>query len=366
LRKISFHHHIPLSSSCKPQTYLKKLSLNLHTKTTYLDKMVQLLGKEVGTTGYGMMGLTWRDPPQSQEASFKALRAALKAGCNFWNGGEIYGTPELNSLTLLEKYFTKYPEDADKVVLSVKGAVGPMGPDSSPEGVRTSVDNCLKLLNGKKSIDIFECARISPKTPIETTMKTLDDEYVKTGKIGGISLSEVSAATIERAAQVTKIVAVEIELSLWATDPLTNGIFAACAKHSIPIVAYSPIGRGILSGQIKSVDDIPAGDFRHTIPRFNKENFPKNIELVTKLEKIAEGKGVTPAQLAISWVRHLGKNGNPAVIPIPGALTEARIVENAKEVGFSEKDIADIDAILASFTVEGDRYGGHIAAFMDG
>jgi len=166
------------------------------------------------------------------------MRASLEAGCNFWNGGEFYGTPEYNSLTLLEKYFTKYPEDADKVVLSIKGAIGPgLVPDSSPENVRRSIDQCLKLLNGKKSIDMFECARVDKTTPLETTLKVMDEEYVKTGKIGGIALSEVSAATIERAAKVTKIVAVEIELSLWAVDPLSNGIFEACAKHNIPVVA---------------------------------------------------------------------------------------------------------------------------------
>jgi len=166
------------------------------------------------------------------------MRGALAAGCNFWNGGEFYGTPEFNSLTLLEKYFTKYPEDADKVVLSIKGGLAPgLSPDSSPENIRRSIDNCLKLLNGKKSMDIFECARVDKKTPIETTMKVMADEYVKTGKIGGIALSEVSAATIERAVKVTKIVAVEVELSLWSTDPLTDGIFEVCAKNNISVVA---------------------------------------------------------------------------------------------------------------------------------
>jgi len=166
------------------------------------------------------------------------LRGALAAGCNFWNGGEFYGTPDFNSLTLLEKYFTKYPEDADKVVLSVKGGLLPsLVPDTSPENVRRSIENCLKLLNGKKSIDIFECARVDKNTPIETTLKVMEEEYVKTGKVGAIALSEVSAATIERAIKVTKIVAVEIELSLWSTDPLTNGIFEVCAKNNILVVA---------------------------------------------------------------------------------------------------------------------------------
>jgi pyridoxine 4-dehydrogenase len=184
------------------------------------------------------------------------MRASLAAGCNFWStfdrpqeegtmaltlidAGEFYGTPEFNSLTLMEKYFTKYPDDAVKVVLSIKGGLGSnMAPDGSPEGVRKSIDNCLALLKDKKFIDIFECARVDRNTPIETTLKIMDEEYVKTGKIGGIALSEVSAATIEKAVKVTKIVAVEVELSLWSTDALTNGIAESCAKHGIPLVAY--------------------------------------------------------------------------------------------------------------------------------
>jgi pyridoxine 4-dehydrogenase len=182
-------------------------------------------------------GLTWRPTPAPEEQAFQALKASLAAGCNFWNAGEFYGTPENNSLTLLEKYFTKYPEDAERVVLSIKGGLKNMHPDGTPEGVRSSVDNCLKLLNGKKSIDIFECARVDQNVPIETTMKALE-ELVKEGKIGGIALSEVSAATVQRAAKVTKIVAVEVELSLWATDILSNGVAKACKDNSIPVVAY--------------------------------------------------------------------------------------------------------------------------------
>jgi pyridoxine 4-dehydrogenase len=166
------------------------------------------------------------------------MKASLDAGCNFWNGGEFYGTPERNSLQLLNKYFTKYPEDAEKVVLSIKGVlnVERLRPDGSPEGVKRSVERCLKLLDGKKKIDIFEAARVDPNVPIETTLKALE-EYVKAGKIGGICLSEVSANTIQRAVKVTKIVGCEVELSLWATDILKNGVAAACAEHGIPVIA---------------------------------------------------------------------------------------------------------------------------------
>ena len=165
------------------------------------------------------------------------MRAALAANCNLWNGGEFYGTPEYNSLTLLKKYYTKYPQDAEKVVLNIKGACRPnLEPDGSPEFVKQSVANCLQMLGEKGRIDIFECARRDPNVPLEQTLSALQ-ELVNEGKIGGVALSEVSAATIREAAKITKIVAVEVELSLWSTEPLTNGIAKACAELKIPIIA---------------------------------------------------------------------------------------------------------------------------------
>lgn len=330
--------------------------------------MPQLVGKEVGSTGYGLMGLTWRPKPQPKEASFKAMKTALEAGCNFWNGGEIYGTADFNSLHLLEEYFTKYPEDAEKVVLSIKGGVTyGFQIDGTPEGVRRSMDNCLKILNGKKSIDIFEYARVDKNVPLETTLKTLEEEYVNTGKLGGIGLSEVSATTIEKAVKITKIAAVEVELSLWSTDIFQNGIAETCAKHNIPVVAYSPIGRGMLSGHLKKPEDIPDGDMRKAMPRFQPGTFDKNLELVKELEKIAKEKGCTPAQLAIGWTKYLSKkDGNPEIIPIPGATTEARVSENSKNVTLKAEEVAEIEKILKSFTVEGGRYGGHGVALMNG
>lgn len=242
------------------------------------------------------------------------MRAALESGCNFWNAGEFYGTKDYNSLHLLERYFTKYPEDAPKVVLSIKGGLKDMVPDGSPEGVRNSIENCLKMLNGKKSLDIFEYARVDKRVPLETTLKALE-EYVKAGKLGGISLSEVGAATVRKAAAITNIVAVEIELSLFSTDPLTNGTIAACAEHNIPIVAYSPLGRGFLTGEIKSITDIPEGDFRRHFPRFQPGNFERNLELVREVQKIAERKGCTSGQVAIGWILSLSKRvGSHALI----------------------------------------------------
>ncbi|KAI9781542.1 MAG: Pyridoxine 4-dehydrogenase [Peltula sp. TS41687] len=319
-----------------------------------------------GGGGGGGGGFTWRPNPAPQEQAFGAMRAALKAGSNFWNGGELYGTAEYNSLHLLNQYFTKYPEDADKVVLSIKGAVKNLVPDGSPEGVRASVENCVKVLGGTKTLDIFECARVDPKTPIETTIGALA-ELVKEGKIKGIGLSEVKAETIRRAHKVHPIAAVEVELSLWATEHLTNGVVDTCAELGIPIVAYSPIGRGFLTGQIKTLEDLPEADFRRHLPRFQPENFDKNLELVRDLERLAENKGCTPAQLAISWVKALsGSGGRGVIVPIPGATTEERVVENTKEVELSEKDLKEIEEILGKAEVFGDRYGGPVAALMNG
>lgn len=168
------------------------------------------------------------------------MKSALTSGANAWNGGEFYGTPEYNSLHMLKEYFTKYPEDAGKVHLNVKGAAHPEKyfPEGSRAGVRRSVENCVKLLGGKKSLDTFECARVDPNTPIEETLGYLG-ECVKEGLIGGIGLSEVRAETIRRAAKVQKIDSVEVEFSLFATDILTNGVAKTCAELHIPILWVS-------------------------------------------------------------------------------------------------------------------------------
>ena len=165
------------------------------------------------------------------------MRAAMEAGSNCWNGGEFYGPPENNSLTLLRKYYEKYPEDADKVVLNIKGGLRPgMKPDGSPEFLRESISKSLDAMGPKGKIDMYECARRDPDTPLEQTLTALAN-LVEEGKIGGVALSEVNAKTIREAVKITKIVAVEVELSLWCTDPLTNGIAAACAEFNIPIIA---------------------------------------------------------------------------------------------------------------------------------
>ena len=328
---------------------------------------VKILDHPIGPYGFGLMGFTWRPTPAPHDQAFAAMRAALKAGANFWNGGEFYGTPETNSLTFLRAYFDQYPEDADRVLLSIKGAVvNGHEPTGTPEGVRASVENCIRMLGPGKKIDLFECARKDPKTEIEVTVKALA-ELVKEGKIGGIALSEVGADTIRRAAAVHPIAAVEVEVSLFEDNALGNGVAAACAEHGIPIVAYSPLGRGMLTGQIRRYEDIPEGDMRLHFPRYSRENFPKNMELVEKVEALAKQRGVTPGQLALAWVAGRSKKpGMPRFVPIPGATTVARVEENTKIVELTAQEEAEIDKILKSFVVAGHRYPEMAQALLDG
>ncbi|PYI01444.1 Aldo/keto reductase [Aspergillus sclerotiicarbonarius CBS 121057] len=312
--------------------------------------------RPVGPIGFGLMGLTWRSQPASYDDAVKVMKRALDLGANLWNGGEMYGTPEANSLHLLEYYFTQYPEDKDKVIISIKGAAGVAGPDGSPENVRASVENCLKILNGKAFISIFEPARVDPKTPIETTVAVLS-EYVKAGKIGGIGLSECNAQTLRRAHAVHPIAAVEVELSLFSTDPLNNGVAEACSDLGVALVAYSPLSRGWLTGQVRSLDDIPADDFRHLFPRFQPETFHLNLKLVERLEQIAAEKKVTLAQTALAWVRaHNRMPGAPLIIPIPGCTTVARVEENLASVELTAEEMGQIAAILKEIPVHGNRY----------
>ncbi|KAI1430121.1 aldo/keto reductase [Xylaria sp. FL1777] len=322
--------------------------------------MVQVMGKEVGPTGFGLMGFTWRANPCPQEQAFETMREAIKQGAVFWNGGEFYGPLEYNSLVLLDRYFEKYPEDADKVILSIKGGleIATHRPDGSPEGTRKTIDNCLRQLNGRKKIDMFEFARRDQTVDMKVTFEIIQKEYIDTGKVGGIALSEVRAETIHEAVKVAKIVACEVELSLFSTDVLHNGVAEACAKYDIPIVAYSPLGKGFLTGQIKSFDDIPKDSALRFAPRFQPGvNFDNNIKLVHQVEELAKKKGCSPAQLAVGWVRALnGRPGMPTIIPIPGATTAERLRENTKVVELTNEEMAAIDKILDDFKPIGRRY----------
>jgi pyridoxine 4-dehydrogenase len=283
------------------------------------------------------------------------MKSALNNGANFWSAAQYYGTPTANSLHLLNHYFTTNPEDSNKVILSIKGAYSRAGPDNSPENIRNSVDNCLEVLDGKAFLDIFSPGRIDPQVPIEETVRVLV-EYIKAGKIGGYGLSECSAATIRRAHSVHPVSAIEMELSLFSTDILSNGVAQTCSELKIPIIAYSPLSRGFLTGQIKKLDDIPESDSRRLFPRFQPEVFDLNIKLVEEIEQLAKKTGYTMPQLAIAWVASQAMKWNIAVIPIPGCTTVERAVENSAQVSLKEQDLDELSQMVAKMTVVGDRY----------
>ena len=331
--------------------------------------------------------MTWRPNPQPFEDSFKTMRAALSKGTTFWNGGEIYGPPNKNSLHLLADYFKQYPSDAEKVTLSIKGGYNSKThePDGSEENIKRSIGNCNDILGGTKKIDIFECARLDPRTPVETTITALA-EQVNDGKIGAIGLSEVKASTIRKAHELSVkltgkgIAGVEVELSLWATDILQNGVAATCAELGIPIVAYSPLARGALTDNpIKKNSDIPEGDFRRYMPKYQDDALAVNNKITDAVKEIASKKGATLAQVAIGWV--LGKSGQNSkvrtaegeekemklgpIVPIPGATTVARVEENFNLVELSKAELEELDDLTRQYPVQGERYGEAQMRFVE-
>ncbi|BDD54801.1 hypothetical protein MAP00_000383 [Monascus purpureus] len=327
--------------------------------------MPSLVGKEIGHTGYGMMRLTWNPTPPTKEQSFAALDTALSQGATFWNAGELYGSPTRHSLHLLREYFESQSRSgsdenvAEKIVLSVKGGIKPgtLTPDGSETNLRRSVEDCLAVLAGTKQIDIFEPARLDPNFTVEEQMGVLR-ALVREGKIGGIGLSEVDAETIRRAHKIHPIAAVEVEFSLFATDILHNGIAATCTELGIPIVAYSPLGRGVLAGAFTRVSDIPDGDFRKILPKYQDGAIEQNLKRVNELNKFAARKGVAPVQLALGWLRSLsGRPGLPTIIPIPGGTTPEKIVQNTEGVPIlSDEEMEEIDEILKRNEIVGSRY----------
>ncbi|KAI5814438.1 NADP-dependent oxidoreductase domain-containing protein [Pyronema omphalodes] len=333
--------------------------------------MPTLLNREIGPIGFGLMGFTWRPIETPDTLAFPTMRTALSRGSNFWNTGEFYGNaPSMSqNLSLLNRYFSQYPEDAEKVILSVKGGmdITSFTPRGDREGVRNSVENCLRILDGKKKIDIFECARVDKKVPIEETMEALK-ELVVEGKIGGIGLSEVGPETIRRAAKVVKIAAVEVEVSLWSMHVFKKGGVAdTCRELGIPVVAYSPLGMGFLTGRWKTPADIPEGDRRKGYDRFSEENWEANLRIVEKVRMVAEGKGCSLAQVCIAWVRQRGnKEGAPVIIPLPGATTVERVKENYTLVELTEEEMRELDEMAEKAEVKGGRYNARGAANLEG
>lgn len=295
----------------------------------------------------------------SFEEAIPVMKAALDKGANLWNAGENYGPANRNSLHLLNAYFTKYPEDADKVCISVKSSFDVANARSLCDAVsvRESIERCLKVLDGKCRIDIWQCARLDPNIPVEETVGAIA-EFVKAGRIGGVGLSECSANSIRKASAVHSVAAVEVEVSLFETSIYPNGVANACKEFGIPIVAYSPLSRGMLTGKYRKYEDLPEDDFRKKFkfPRWMPDAFDENVKLVHEVEKIAERKGCTSFQVALAWVVAQSDVVGTPVVPIPGTTSIARLQKNMESVNLSKEELRELQDVLDRIEVKGARY----------
>jgi aryl-alcohol dehydrogenase-like predicted oxidoreductase len=229
--------------------------------------------------------------------------------------------------------------------------------NGQPEYVRAACDASLQRL-GVDVIDLYYQHRVDTKVPVEETWGALR-ELVDAGKIRHAGISEAAPETIRRAHAVQPVTAVQTEYSLWTRDPEDDGVLGTCAELGIGFVAYSPIGRGFLSGQIRSLEDLAPDDFRRRNPRFQGEAFEQNLRLVDRVREVADEKGVTATQLALAWVMaQSGRAGNPAVVPIPGTKRVAYLEENAAaaDVALDEGDLRRLDEAAPVGAAVGDRY----------
>ena len=310
-------------------------------------------GLVVSELGLGCMGMSEFYGPRDEAESIATIHRSLDLGMTFLDTADMYGpfkNEELVGRAIKGK--------RDRVVLAtkfgnVRGDDGSFkGIDGSPAYVERACDASLKRL-GVEVIDLYYQHRVDTKTPIEETVGAMA-KLVKAGKVRYLGLSEAAPKTIERAHAVHPISALQTEYSLWTRDVEDDGVLATVRKLGIGFVAYSPLGRGFLTGRFKSVDDFPEGDYRKFSPRFQGENFQKNLELVKKIQSLGEQKNVTPSQLALAWVLSRGDD----VVAIPGTKHRKFLEENAKaaEVAFTEQELDELEAIAPKGVAAGDRY----------
>jgi aryl-alcohol dehydrogenase-like predicted oxidoreductase len=284
--------------------------------------------------------------------SIATIHRALDLGCNFLDTADMYG-PFTNE-QLIGRAIR---ERRDDVVLATKfgnmrgddGAF--LGISGKPDYVRQACDASLKRL-GVDHIDLYYQHRVDRSTPIEETVGAMA-ELVHAGKVRHLGLSEAAPQTIRRAHAVHPITALQTEYSLWSRDP-EDEILPTVRELGIGFVAYSPIGRGFLSGRYKTIEDFEEGDYRRNSPRFQGENFQKNLDVLRRIEEIAQSKGVTPAQLAIAWVLAQGDD----IVPIPGSKIIGHLEENiaAAAIELTADDLAQIDEVAPKGVAAGDRY----------
>ncbi len=314
-------------------------------------------GLEVPVEGLGCMGMTTLAGNDiygiaDEKESIATIHKALEYGVNFLDTADLYG-PLLNE-RLVSKAIAG---NRDKYIIATKFGyeIDDEGQltwriNGQPDYVRKSVERSLENL-GTDYIDLYYLHRVDPETPIEDTVGAMA-ELVKSGKVKYIGLSEVSAATLRKAHAIHPITAVQTEYSLFERSAEDNGLFDALHELGIGFVAYSPLGRGFLTGDLKSPEDFEANDFRRAIPRFQGENFYKNLELVQEIQKLASEKNITPAQLAIAWTLAKG------TVPIPGTKRIKNLDANvaAADVALTAAELAHLESIVPAGITSGDRY----------
>ncbi|MEA2563181.1 MAG: hypothetical protein QOH06_4685 [Acidobacteriota bacterium] len=317
---------------------------------------------EVSALGLGCMGMSEFYGQGDERESLATIDRALELGVNLLDTADMYG-PFTNE----ELVGRALRGLRDRVVLATKFGVmrdpnqpGIRGINGRPEYVRQACDASLRRL-GVETIDLYYLHRVDPEVPIEDTVGAMGG-LVREGKVRAIGLSEAAPETLRRANAVHQITALQTEYSLWSRDP-EDGVLAACRELGIGFVAYSPLGRGFLTGQFKTPDDFAPDDFRRMSPRFQGENFQKNLELVEAVQALAAEKGCTPAQLALAWLLAQGED----IVPIPGTKHVRRLEENvgALDVHLSPEDLARLEAVFPRGAAAGERYPAQAMASLN-